>query len=303
MSERVMPGPVCDSAGIREAVCIHTKKIYDSCRDRDCVEDLRFYPTQGSQSVIDRALSIRSGKAELLNVHIDVEPTGFNRGFYSIDIRYFYRITAEAFVGAARPVEICGLAIFDKRVILFGGEGSAKIFSSEFRFDDIDEQNRRSNNLPIAVVEVVDPIILNMKLVDPSDCCMPCNPCCSPCPAPCCDYHPGGDCFPGPNESDCFDIPPSIYSCFGSDLSFCNDRKRVYVTLGQFSIIRLERDSQLLIPVYDYCLPTKECTDSGSDDDPCELFRHIKFPVDEFFPPNSVSAGENSHGSDCCRCC
>jgi len=303
MSERVMPGPVCDSAGIREAVCIHTKKIYDSCRDRDCVEDLRFYPTQGSQSVIDRALSIRSGKAELLNVHIDVEPTGFNRGFYSIDIRYFYRITAEAFVGAARPVEICGLAIFDKRVILFGGEGSAKIFSSEFRFDDMDEQNRRSNNLPIAVVEVVDPIILNMKLVDPSDCCMPCNPCCPPCPAPCCDYHPGGDCFPGPNECDCFDIPPSIYSCFGSDLSFCNDRKRVYVTLGQFSIIRLERDSQLLIHVYYYCLPTKECTDSGSDDDPCELFRHIKVPVDEFFPPNSVSAGENSQGSDCCRCC
>lgn len=35
MSERVMPGPVCDTAGIREAVCIHTKKIYDSCREGD----------------------------------------------------------------------------------------------------------------------------------------------------------------------------------------------------------------------------------------------------------------------------
>ncbi len=35
MSERVMPGPVCDTAGIREAVCIHTKKIYDSCREED----------------------------------------------------------------------------------------------------------------------------------------------------------------------------------------------------------------------------------------------------------------------------
>ena len=33
MSERIMPGPVCDGAGIREAVCIHTKKIYDSCRE------------------------------------------------------------------------------------------------------------------------------------------------------------------------------------------------------------------------------------------------------------------------------
>lgn len=35
MSDRVVPGPVQDSCGIREAVCIHTKKIYDSCRDKD----------------------------------------------------------------------------------------------------------------------------------------------------------------------------------------------------------------------------------------------------------------------------
>ena len=33
MNERVVPGPVQDSCGIREAVCIHTKKIYDSCRE------------------------------------------------------------------------------------------------------------------------------------------------------------------------------------------------------------------------------------------------------------------------------
>lgn len=35
MNDRVVPGPVQDSCGIREAVCIHTKKIYDSCRDKD----------------------------------------------------------------------------------------------------------------------------------------------------------------------------------------------------------------------------------------------------------------------------
>lgn len=44
MPEKVMPGPVEDSCGIREAVCIHTRKIFDSCRDKDCIEDLRFYP-------------------------------------------------------------------------------------------------------------------------------------------------------------------------------------------------------------------------------------------------------------------
>ncbi|MFR6379577.1 MAG: hypothetical protein ACLUNZ_06930 [Evtepia sp.] len=126
MNERVVPGPVQDSCGIREAVCIHTKKIYDSCRDKDCIEDLRVYPTRASQAVIDRALSVRGGRAELLQAYIDVEPASYNRGFYSVDIRYYYRITAEAFVGGSRPAEICGLAVFDKRVLLFGSEGSAK---------------------------------------------------------------------------------------------------------------------------------------------------------------------------------
>ena len=67
MSERVVPGPVPDGGGIREAVCIHTKKIYDSCRDKDCIEDLRVYPTQASQAVLERAVSVRGGRAELLN--------------------------------------------------------------------------------------------------------------------------------------------------------------------------------------------------------------------------------------------
>ena len=34
MPEKVVPGPVEDSRGIREAVCIHTRKIFDSCREQ-----------------------------------------------------------------------------------------------------------------------------------------------------------------------------------------------------------------------------------------------------------------------------
>ncbi|NLF35460.1 MAG: hypothetical protein GX585_05785 [Clostridiales bacterium] len=277
MPEKVVPGPVQDTACIREAVCIHTKKIYDSCRDKDCIEDLRFYPTQGSHHAIDRALSIKAGKAELLYVYIDVEPVGFNRGFYTVDVRYFYRITADAFVGAARPVEITGLAVFDKRVILFGSEGSAKIFSSEAAFDGLDENCIRRSNMPVAVVETVDPIVLGMKLVDVCEC----RPC---------------DC-------EITEIPPCVCSCFGNDLCFGGDSKRVYVTLGQFSIIRLERDSQLLIPVYDYCLPDKECTcgTSNGEEDPCEIFRHVRFPMGEFFPPDSLSSDKSSGQGFCCN--
>ena len=35
MADRVLPGPVDSTACIRETVCVHTKKIYDSCRDKD----------------------------------------------------------------------------------------------------------------------------------------------------------------------------------------------------------------------------------------------------------------------------
>lgn len=35
MPEKVVPGPVQDNACIREAVCIHTKKIFDSCKEED----------------------------------------------------------------------------------------------------------------------------------------------------------------------------------------------------------------------------------------------------------------------------
>ena len=256
MAEIIEPGPVADTAGIREAVCIHTRKIFDSCRDKDCVEDLRLYPTQSSQAAIDRAISLKAGQAELLYAYIDVEPVGFNRGFYTVDVRYFYRVTADAFVGTARPVAISGLAVFDKRVILFGSEGSAKVFSSKTMLDD--------------------PIILGMKLVES-------------CESRLCDGCDGTD------------IPAPIAACFPGDLSFSGEGKRVYVTLGQFSIIRLERDSQLLIPAYDYCIPSKECPGSG-DDDPCAIFRKVQFPMDEFFPPNTISQPENYQDTKNCCC-
>lgn len=35
MPEKVVPGPICEERSIREAVCIHTKKIFDSCKEKD----------------------------------------------------------------------------------------------------------------------------------------------------------------------------------------------------------------------------------------------------------------------------
>ncbi len=53
----------------------------------------------------------------------------------------------------------------------------------------------------------------------------------------------------------------------------------------QFSIIRLERDAQVLVNVLDYAIPSKECCDApGGGEDPCEMFSRIPFPATEFSP-------------------
>lgn len=37
MAETVYPGPVSDLNAVREATCIHTKKIFDSCQSKDAL--------------------------------------------------------------------------------------------------------------------------------------------------------------------------------------------------------------------------------------------------------------------------
>ena len=258
MADRVMPGPVNKEAVIREAVSINTRKIFDSCRDKDCIEDLRVYPTQSSQTYIDSALSIRPRKAELLYCAVNVEPISFNRGWFTVDCTYFYRVTGETFPNGQT---VLGLAVFDKRAMLFGSEGTVKSFSSQDPNPTVD-----TDDLPIAEVNAVDPIALHMKVVDAA--------------------------APGDTDLDQRTIPDFIADAFPEELVLTDAGRRWYTSIGQFSIIRLERDTQLLIPAYEYSLPEKECP--GSDQgDPCELFSKIRFPVEEFFPPNSVEGAQD----------
>ena len=98
-------------------------------------------------------------------------------------------------------------------------------------------------------------------------------------------------CCEFPCEYDITDIPSCIADFFDEPISLADSTKRVYATIGQFTIIRLERDSQLLIPAYDYCMPEKECV-GMDDEDPCALFSRINFPVDEFFPPDTIECAE-----------
>lgn len=187
-----------------------------------------------------------------------------------MDLKYFFKVTLAVFTGATRPTEVEGLATFDKKVILFGSEGNAKIFKSKYKQDAFDPQLWKKTNLPNAVVEVVDPITLGARLVDVCD-----KKSC------CCD-----------DDFDLASVPESVCRVFDGSFIPGNETKNVFVSLGVFSIIKLERKVQLLIPSYDFCIPQKECV-GATDDNPCDLFDRIEFPVDEFFPPEKCEFLEN----------
>lgn len=259
MSEHCTEAMNCGPEDLRRALSIHTRKITDSCRDKDCIEDLRVYLTTGSQSLLDTAASARARSAELLYTYIDVEPVAFDRNHYCIDVTFYYRILADAIVGCGRPATLYGLAVFSKRAVLCGEESRAHIFSSDRPFSNINAV-RPCANLPTAVVEVLDPMVLSSKV---REIC--------------------GD--NGSQEPALAQIPSQIRKMFDEELVMSGDQQRLFVTLGQFSIIRLERDARLVVPVLDYSMPTKECCDTpGCAEDPCEMFSRIPFPTAQFTP-------------------
>ena len=68
----------CNPQDLRQAMSIHTQKITDACRDKDCIEDLRVFLTTSSQALLDSCANARVRCAELLYTYIDVEPASFD---------------------------------------------------------------------------------------------------------------------------------------------------------------------------------------------------------------------------------
>ncbi len=269
MSERCQEALRCRPEDLQEALSIHTRKITDSCRDKDCIEDLRVYLTKGSQCILDSAAGARVRCADLMYTYIDVEPVAFDRDHYCIDVTFYYRILADAMVNTNRPAALYGLAVFSKRAVLCGEDSRAHIFRSDTRLGEMDGPSQLCANRPTAVVEVLDPMVLSSKVREVCDCAC----------------------------QESVQIPGAIQSMFDEELVLSGDRRRLFVTLGQFSIIRLERDAQLIVPVLDYSIPTKECCDNmGCAEDPCEMFSRIPFPAAQFAPRNCDQPANDNCG-------
>ena len=262
----------CSNPHQKENICIDTYRVLDSCRDKDCYENVKVYLTEFGDEIIERTSTIRAKCAKIISAYIDVNDVPFNRGFYQLNIKIYTKIVFEACVCQGNIQEFEGIAVVEKKVILFGSEGNVSVFKSESNGTGFCDANicnsQKTSNLPIAVLETVDPIVLNLKITEPHRC----NICC------CCCVD---------------DIPEHIKNNFNGRL--CNrEDKALVVSLGFFSVVKIERPAQLLISATEYNIPDKECI-AACENDPCTLFRAMSFPINEFSPyvPQGFGCGNS----------
>lgn len=251
---------------INEAVCIDTKRIYDSCVSKDCLEDLRVTFFGASQTLIDKAVTVKCRDCDITAVSIDTEEVPFNRGYYSVDIKFYFRLSFDTYSSPCTTPQVAvGYTCFEKKCILYGSVGDVKTFTSSICSEELDCPEAPQYTNPVAKVQAVDPVILQTEIVDACDCGAPVTT----------------------------SFPQTILKSVGDCSIPQSSTRAVIVSLGLFSIVQMERDVQMLIPAYDFCMPDREC--SCTTQSPCQTFRGIDFPVDEFFPP------ERPDSDDCCH--
>ncbi|HOP10985.1 MAG TPA: hypothetical protein PK629_05795 [Oscillospiraceae bacterium] len=272
MNERNGCNP--STGSFREVVNCSVDRIYDSCYDKDCLEDLPVCFTNCSQNIIDNAIACKFKKCEIVNVIVNVEPIPYNCGFYAVDITFFFHCWFECFTCMGDHGQcVEGLAIYNKKVILYGSEGDSMIFTSQYS-GCCNDCTTFSTNMPKATVETVQPIALSARLLDICDC---------------------------PHHLNRFgaNIPAPIAERFEGNFNVCDPRRVVLATIGLFSIVSISRKVSLVVPACGFGVPLKECV--GSDEDPCELFYKIQFPTDQFFPPR-MSENNNNVAPTGCSC-
>lgn len=235
----------------KEAVSIEAQRIFDTCSERDCVQDLTVVLDSGCV-LGDNITVVKTRCVEVSNVCIAVDSVPFKCGYYAVDITYTFKITMDAYEQTCTDeiITLRGSAVWNKRVILYGSKGNIKTFSSDDTVSGETDSCCRIINMPKVTVSVVEPIALETNIS-----CLKISPACD---------------------------TPTI-------------TRGITVTLGLFSVIQLTRPVSLLIPTYDYCIPSKECCTPAES--PQEVFGRIEFPTEEFFPvSHSIDVPQEDYG-------
>ncbi|MBQ9468443.1 MAG: hypothetical protein IJU52_05500 [Clostridia bacterium] len=279
MIENSRSGCFAGKGARRDNVCVDSMQILDSCRDKDYFEDVRVFLTDFGQDIIEKTGNIKVKDANIMCVNVQADPVRFNCGFYQIVLRTYTRLMCEACLCPGKPQEFEGVAVTEKKVVLYGGDGCVKVFRTtpaEDGFCSVPCSNHEEgNNKPTVVVETLDPVPLSVKVKERCRC-------------NCC----GCGCVE--------EVPQTVCDRLGGCLVDHQGLEKVLtVSLGFFSVVRIERPGQFILQAEDYCVPDKICKPSD-EEDPSSTFAKMAFPTAQFCP---ASGGSRSGTGDCgCGC-
>lgn len=125
--------PTNQNNNFKEAVCLEAMRVFDSCSSQDCLEDLAVTFDAEEQEVINAAAYVKTKCIEVEDCDFTVTPVAFNRGFFTVDCTYDFRVEIDAYeAGETTPTVVYGDATFTKTVILYGSDANTKRFSSGF---------------------------------------------------------------------------------------------------------------------------------------------------------------------------
>ncbi len=201
---------------------------------------------------------VKSKCVRVADVCMRVEPVPFNRGFYNIDLTFTFRVELLAYTHACEQPELLTGTLYASK--------SCILYGSESNTQTF-SSNGRSTGDTNACCEVINLPTANVQLVPPLALETKIGTVCRPTGDGCSDnYH----------------------------ASF----RTVIMTLGLFSVIELSRPVTIMVPTYDYTIPTKECCQDTET--PCAVFDKMRFPTEEF-SPITLTADDPS-GKPGCHC-
>jgi len=232
--------------------CIIALKVYDSCRQQDCLTGDAIGPSRaavtaviGNQTitegeVIDPPNNTASVSVDNLKVKkviiIDKEPNPFKNGFWDVTLKYVFVYTLTFREADGQIIgSILANSIFTKKVTLFGSVGSDIVLSTDLFKCGSDSFDLDSDPFILVESKAV-PLTVELKY---TNCC--------------CDESNSSE----PNE--------------------------VFVTIGLFTIIKIFRIVNLTVESRGFCIP-EQC-EQVSPLNPCDFFENLDFPMDIFAPP------------------
>lgn len=254
-AETASLGADCSGARRLREECIIALKVYDSCRQQDCLDSDELGPARAAHNDCINENHFREG--EIINppdnaaavtidrlrikkiIIVEKRANAFKRGFWDVDLKYVfeYRLTFREADGEEIG-SIKANSIFNKRVTLFGSIGSDIVISTDLFGERCDESPMIGAD-PFVLVEA-KPVALAAKLRHSR-----------------CRNSRGEEFYSSPNE--------------------------VIVTIGLFTIIKLFRIVQLMVESKGFCIPG-ECEEQQPVNI-CEFFERMDFPMDIFAPP------------------